>query len=200
MAHPFDEYADVKFSQWAALGIKLGGRAMIDMALRDEVKFVLKGNEIVITPRPKATMVPANEVPFELTLKAPIEGLELLKMFGNNSVGWKYKGQTMVAPFTRKFMLVSIGKCRHLSTVICRLTAWPNATQGQWLEAFRRAYPLNDGQGPIGVADPSWTVYRNGYDADCFPRLLPIPRFWDPAFTDLNLQKDEEWRWLIQLE
>lgn len=202
MAHPYDEYADIKFSQWAALGVKLGGRAMVDLALRDEVKFVHKGNDIVIEPKPKIITVPGIEVPFELTLKAPIQGLRLLELFGCDTQGWDYKGPVMTGPLTRKFMLVSVGKSSYLPTVICRLTAWPNETQGQWLEAFRRAYPQNDGQGPIGVADPSWIVLHtaNGDNQKYFPRLLPAARGWDPYFSYLSLNDEVEWRWLIELK
>jgi len=214
MAHPYDEYAGISFGQWASIGVKLGGRSVVDQVLRDELKFVRRGSEITIEPRlqpasrPGVAIVPANDVEFELTLKAPIDGLKLLELFGcpngsrHGRAEWSYEGQQMVDPLTRRFKLVSVGECRHLSEVLRRLTAYSGVPQGQWLEAFRRAYPKYDGHGFVGVADPSWfcasDLCTNGHER--FPILAPAANSWDPHFTSMVLTGDDKRRWLVECE
>jgi hypothetical protein len=57
MPHPFDEFANLGFGQWAALGVKIGGRSVVDQALRDEIKFVRKGNEIIVAEKGAAKVL-----------------------------------------------------------------------------------------------------------------------------------------------
>lgn len=45
MAHPYDEFADVPFSRFAAAGKKIGGREVFERLLRDETKVVLEDSE-----------------------------------------------------------------------------------------------------------------------------------------------------------
>src|SRR3989338_323593 len=72
MPHPFDEFSDIGFRQWAALGRKLGGREVVDQALRDEIKFVRKDDEISIESgkdrQVKPLPVPGVNELFELTI------------------------------------------------------------------------------------------------------------------------------------
>lgn len=48
MAHPYDEFADLGFSQWAGLGVKLGGRETVEWLLREEVKVARSSDTLAV--------------------------------------------------------------------------------------------------------------------------------------------------------
>jgi len=129
---------------------------------------------------------------FKLTLTDDqLNGLAMVKNFGYNHDGWQYTGQTPTAG-TDKFKLVQVGFCNNLQEVAEKLKKHGDIPAGQWLQAFKDAYPKPDDNGPIGVADPSWV---SPFGNVCFPYV-----YTDGAayfyWTDDYL--DGDWRWLVR--
>jgi hypothetical protein len=139
------------------------------------------------------TYPPVGEV-FELTLDfdAPAnEALEMVEEFGFNSAGWSYVGAKVTGRQTRRFKLVQIGFCSNTDKVRAKTAALGATPEGQWINAFKAAYPIPDGQGPIGIADDSW-IGANGRGN--YPYLLAVGL---QHFNYGGHVRGEDWRWLV---
>ncbi|MDP3725121.1 MAG: hypothetical protein Q8R20_01480 [Nanoarchaeota archaeon] len=104
---------------------------------------------------------------------------------------WKFTGVKLVGVHTRRFRLVSVGYCRDLDEVRQKLAEHGTPAEGQWREAFRKAYPTPDKNGPIGFADSSW-VDPGGYAV--------FPYVWTrggSGFRWTLLGFDGLWRWVV---
>jgi len=130
---------------------------------------------------------------FELTLtEDQLDGEKMADNFGHNfASGWQYTGQKPEAT-TGKFKLVQVGFCNNLQEVAAKLKEHGDTPAGQWLQAFKAAYPDPDSKDPIGVADPSWVNPRGHVN---FPFVVAdgdANFFW----TDSYLNR--YWRWLVR--
>lgn len=145
-----------------------------------------------MTNATQPSTVPADGVEFELTLE-DTDPMEMVRSDGYNPKDWKFTGFA-VFPQTRCFRLVRVGCCANLNEVREKLTTHGSIFEGQWREAIKKAFPRNDGQGPIGFADPSW-VNPNGYAH--FPVLLENGKAWFSLFYWTDIVHDVHWRWLV---
>lgn len=159
-----------------------------------------KPEEEVVEEAPSQPAVPAypavGEV-FELTFDGDApenQPLEIVRYFGYNSEGWKHKGLRVGGKQTCRFKLVQVGYCPNLEVVQERLKAHGKNPGGQWMKAFKVAYPQPDGNGPVGVADSSW-AHPNG-DA-LFPIVLTDG---DLYFVWAGIFQAASWRWLVAVE
>jgi hypothetical protein len=91
---------------------------------------------------------------------------------------------------TRRFNLVQIGYT-YLEEVRRRI-GLDNVPEGQWINAFRQAFPQHDGMGPIGIADNSW-VCPDVCSAFPFVSTGGLDFYW--AVCALN----DCWRWLVEV-
>jgi hypothetical protein len=135
----------------------------------------------------------AGEV-FELTLDfdAPAnDAMEMVEEFGYNSTGWSYVGAKVTGRQTRRFKLVQIGYCSNTEKVRAKTAALGATPEGQWINAFKVAYPVPDGQGPIGIADDSW-ISANGRAN--YPYLLAVGL---QHFNYAGHVRGDDWRWLV---
>lgn len=139
----------------------------------------------------KGSKPPAVGVEFELALPTPIDGLDMVKWAGLNPQGWEYTG-TLFVPGTQRFKLVQTGYQPNLDGVR-RKQGENNVPQGFWMKAFEEAFPSNDGNGPIGVADPSW---RNPSRYARFPVLRERGEAWRRHFHWAGYGRRGRWRWL----
>jgi hypothetical protein len=122
------------------------------------------------------------------------EPMEMVEEFGYNSTGWSFAGPKVTGRQTRRFKLVQIGYCSNIGKVKDKTAPLGKTPEGQWINAFKAAYPTPDGQGPIGVADDSW-VGANGRAN--YPYLLAV------GFQHFNYGghvRGEDWRWLVEVE
>lgn len=110
----------------------------------------------------------------------------------DNPEDWRHNGQVVTDKQTRKFMLVKIGNQPNLAAAKSVLEKKYGTTpEGQWMKAFKDAYPKDDGNGPIGVADSSW-IYPNGHIR--FPCVHTGGR---PHFDRGDYDLYTYWRWLV---
>lgn len=138
--------------------------------------------------------IPADGVEFELTI-GTIDPLEMVRSDGDDPTEWKFTGSKVV-PQTRMFKLVRTGSCTDLDEVREKLAENGSIPEGQWREALKKAFPRNDGQGPIGIADPSWV----DPDGDArFPVLGGDGGPWSSSFVWADSGRGEGWRWLVEV-
>lgn len=104
---------------------------------------------------PVSTLPAVGEV-FELTLEGTVDPIGMFRADGIDPKGWKHKGKKVKGGQTKKFKLVQIGYCSNWDAVLEGLKPHGGVPEGQWREAFKKAYPRPDGKGPVGVADASW--------------------------------------------
>lgn len=143
----------------------------------------------------RGTIVPADGEEFELRLRFPVDPLEMVSIDGYSPTqDWEFTGQQIVVPQTRRFKLVRVGYYEDFDEVLGKLAQYGDAPEGQWREAFRRVYPRNDGNGPIGFPDSSWV--RPGGDAT-FPVLIGDGERWSSYFYWGVLNRTQHWRWLV---
>lgn len=140
-----------------------------------------------------APSVPADDVEFELV--PPY--IDPLTMVGYPSENWRFLG-TEVNPYRqmRRFKLVRVEDCDNIREVRQKLQTHGNIPEGQWQEAFRHAFPKNDGKGVIGFADPSWVMPSN---QTVFPVLGGDEATWSPYFGLTIWAFNADWRWLIEV-
>jgi hypothetical protein len=108
-------------------------------------------------------------------------------------------GRHYINPFvsgqqTRRFKLVKVGcHCQNLVEVRRRLGSG-NVFRSQWINAFKTAFPVPDGFGPVGISCISWTI-PTGSDAFMYVR----------ADGGINLgwahePLEDYWRWLVAID
>jgi hypothetical protein len=134
---------------------------------------------------------------FELALDGDApenQPLEIVRSFGYNPEGWRHKGPKVAGKQTRRFKLVQVGYCSNMDVVRERLKAHGENLEGQWMKAFKVAYPQPDGNGPVGVADASWVP---PYGVANFPI---VDTGGDPHFSWAGLARDAHWRWLVAVK
>lgn len=139
--------------------------------------------------------IPVEGMEFELTLDI-INPMQMVRDNGYNAEGWKFTGKA-VGPMTRTFRLVRVGSCVDLNEVRTRLAEYGPIPEGQWKNAFLKAFPNNDGKGAIGFADPSWITHGG---RACFNVLLPANGDWVSFFKFVDEAFDESWRWLVAVK
>lgn len=128
-----------------------------------EGNFVDRHGQSVVIPS-----IPADGEVFELTLDQIVNPMEMVRGDGYDPTNWEFVGQ-QVEPQTRRFKLVRVGYCRNLDEVRKKLIQYGDIPEGQWREAFKKAFPQNDGNGLVGFPDASW-VLPNG--SAFFPALF----------------------------
>ncbi len=144
--------------------------------------------------------IPADGVEFQLTLKNIPDPMQMVRRGGNgsgyNPTSWQYNGSPPT-PRTGRFKLVRVGDCLNLYEVMEKLKRHGKLPEGQWREAFTEVYPLNDGNGPIGFADPKWV----GINAVAnFPVCDGAGREWRSRFGWAGRGRYRLWRWLVEVE
>lgn len=142
--------------------------------------------------RRKGVAYPAVGQTFELTLQ-PVRGKEMVRRFGYESRGWEFRGKDIIVPQTRRFKLVQVNYCRELEEIRTRLVEHGKVPEGQWITAFKAAYPEPDGLGPVGVADPSWVDPGGGAS---FPVVLTDGSL---GFGWADGGRGARWRWLVEV-
>lgn len=154
----------------------------------------------VLPPEPAKPAIPtypADGEVFELTLDADApenQPLEMVRRFGYNPEGWQWQytsKKVLSGKQTRRFKLVAVGYCRDLKEVRQKLATHGEIPEGQWIMAFKAAYPQPDGKGPVGVADPSW-VFPDG-DV-YFPY---VGTDGGSRFRWADYARGDSWRWLV---
>lgn len=132
---------------------------------------------------------------FELTLDGDAQPpLDMVRDYGySQPEKWEHTGTAVTGIHTRRFKLVSVGYCRNLKAVRRKLEEHGEIPEGQWLEAFKEAFPESDGKGPVGVADPSW-VNPLG-----FVRFPCVRSFGFSGFPWAGRGFHGRWRWLLAL-
>lgn len=145
-----------------------------------------------------SSLYPADGEEFELTLDGDnlaTDPIAMVRHDGyNQPESWKYKGKKlMTGKLTGSFKLVSVGYCPDLDDVRQKLTQHGEVPEGQWREAFKASYPKPDGDGPVGIADPSW-VNPNG--GAFFPY---VDSGGGSRFGWTGSGFDDDWRWLVRV-
>ena len=104
----------------------------------------------------------------------------------------------MAPPFqgqkTRRFKLVQVGYCSNMEKVKVKVGTEGAFPEGQWINAFKAAFPEPDGQGPVGIPDASWI--DSGGRAN-YPYILA---FGLMQFNYAGHIRIEDWRWLVAVE
>ena len=143
---------------------------------------------------PAALSYPALGVEFDLTIAEPFTGIEMVRRFGYDPTGWKFNGEEIAMPQTKQFKLVSVGAQPNFKKVEAANAKEGVIPDGQWCDAFKKAFPQPDGNGPIGVAKASW-VRPGGYAS--FPYVRTgggLSFLWiDDVFY-------ADWRWLVEVQ
>lgn len=108
-------------------------------------------------PRP---VYPANGEIFGLTLNADDPANDPLEMVRRDGYekpeSWRHAGTKLTGAITRRFKLVAIGYCPSFEEIKKRLKEQGRIPEGQWREPLKAKY-REDGKGPVGIADASWT-------------------------------------------
>lgn len=131
---------------------------------------------------------------FELELDADAPEntpLGMVQAFGYDPKGWDFAGTPLTGKCRGKFKLVQIGHQPHLEAIQTALEAEYGPTpSGQWIKAFKCAFPEADGNGPVGIADTSW-IRPSGNDNFPFVESNGKPDF---TWTGTPYKS---WRWLV---
>jgi hypothetical protein len=148
-----------------------------------------------VSSQPAVPTYPAIGEVFELTLDGDVpenQPLQIVKDCGYTGK-WRHNGRTVKGKQTRRFKFAQAGYQPNLDGVKAALPT-SGSVEGQWIKAFKAAYPQPDGNGPIGIADASW--------------ILPLGVAYFPVvYTDGYLgfgwadnDRDARWRWLVPAE
>ena len=139
---------------------------------------------------PTRPSYPAVGEVFELTMGSEVTGLGLIQAFGYDPAGWTSTAKTIPAGTTQKFKFVQVGYQEDLAAVASACRQHGEVPEGVWMQVLDETF-VQDGQGPVGIADPSWE--RPGGDAG-FPMVVSHGvRHFDWADDD----RSERWRWLV---
>ncbi|MDO8435153.1 MAG: hypothetical protein Q7S89_00530 [bacterium] len=139
---------------------------------------------------------PAVGVVFELTLDGDAPENDPIEMVRGDGYEqpeqWRHEGKRVAGRQTHRFKLVQVEPCRNIHQVRAELLAYGKIPEGQWREAFKAAYPTPDGNGPIGIADPSWLQGFQSF----FPRITA----GGSSRLDWAANgRDSDWRWLVEV-
>ena len=156
------------------------------------------GRPVVAVPDPQQPILPAmpadGEI-FELTID--IDGdapekqpLEMVFAFGYDPKGWRHTGKKVAGKQTRRFKRVGVGRCRNLEEVQRKLASYGEIPEGQWISAFKKAYPQPD-EKPTGVADPSWVGLGGLASFPCVDSDGVLCFRWALG------ARGDFWRWLV---
>ena len=143
---------------------------------------------------PAASSYPAVGVEFDLTIAEPFTGIEMVRRFGYDPTGWKFNGEEIAMPQTKRFKLVSIGAQPNFEAVKADLAKHGAIPDGQWLDAFKKAFPQPDGKGPIGVAKASWVSPSGGAHFPCVSTGGDLYFVWTDSGFHARL------RWLVEVQ
>ena len=162
--------------------------------LEDGLLLFFEGMAKEYEPVAAIPCYPALGVEFDLTIAEPFTGIEMVRRFGYDPTGWKFNGEEIAMPQTKQFKLVSVGAQPNFKKVEAANAKEGVIPDGQWCDAFKKAFPQPDGNGPIGVAKASW-VRPGGYASFPYVRTGCCLSFlWlDDAF-------DADWRWLVEVQ
>ncbi len=157
-----------------------------------------KPEEEVVEEAPPQPVVPAYPVigeVFELTLDGDApenQPFQIVKDCGYTGK-WRHNGRTVKGKQTRRFKFAQAGYQPNLDGVKSALPT-SGSVEGQWIKAFKAAYPQPDGNGPVGIADASWV--RPLVDAD-FPIVSTDGSL---SFRWAGDVQGAVWRWLVPAE
>ena len=132
---------------------------------------------------------------FELTLDGDApenQPLQIVRDCGYTGK-WRHNGRTVKGKQTRRFKFAQAGYQPNLDGVKSALPT-SGSVEGQWIKAFKAAYPQPDGNGPVGIADASWVNPRD--DAN-FPFVSTDGSL---NFCWADDVQDAFWRWLVPAE
>lgn len=142
------------------------------------------------------TSIPVDGIEFELMLEA-VRGLDMAKSNGYDTSNWRFKGEDIAESETRRFKLVSLEYCPDLDEIRDKLTSsGQEPALGQAWGAFKKAFPQNNGKGPIGFPDPSWVDQRG---IARFPTLRGHGNLWVP-YLDWTVGCYGDWHWLVEVK
>lgn len=176
-----------------------------DFAARLLGKGPLPDGASVVADQPAATTNPESQPPvlpvypangeiFELTLNVDdpsVDPIEMVCRDGyENTENWRHTGTKLTGVITRRFKLVAIGYCQSFKEVEKRLKKQGCIPEGQWREALKDKY-RQDGKGPVGVADASWT------DPDGSARFPGVGGGGASSFRWSGNDFSDVWRWLV---
>lgn len=139
--------------------------------------------------------IPADGVEFELTLE-PTDAMDMVRSDGYDPKGWQYTGPKVTKPETRRVKLLRLGYVRNLAEAQAKAAEQGcELVIGQWREVFKKRFPTNDGNGPIGFggSESQW-VRPDGHAR--FPVLHGLGVGWHSRFRWSGPDHDERWRWL----
>ena len=148
-----------------------------------------------VSPQPAVPAYPAVGEVFELTLDGDApenQPLQIVKDCGYTGNG-RHNGRTVKGKQTRRFKLAQAGYQSNLDGVKAALPA-SGSVEGQWIKAFKAAYPQPDGNGPIGIADASWVSPLSGTSFSVVYSDGGLDFRWTGDVHDAN------WRWLVPAE
>lgn len=114
---------------------------------------------------PELRTYPQDGEVFELSITEPFTGLQMITDEGFTGT-WRFTGQEIAEPQTRKFKLVSIGYQPSFEAVKEELARHGKIPQGQWRKAFKKGLP--EDRRKLGRSRRC-LVGRSGR-----PRLLPV--------------------------
>ncbi len=158
-----------------------------------EDSFALLFKEPAVLPQPVAPQYPADGVEFDLTITESFTGLEMARRFGYDPTGWKYTGNEIVAPQTKRFKLVPIGAQPNFQAVEAACLKHGSIPDGQWCDALKRKFQV-DGKGPILVAKASWVNPNRNAN---FPY---VNTDGDTNFNWTDNDFNADWRGLVEVQ
>ena len=144
---------------------------------------------------PAVPAYPAIGEVFELTLDSNVpenQPLQIVRDCGYTGK-WRHNGRTVKGKQTRRFKFAQAGYQPDLDGVKAALPT-SGSVEGQWIKAFKAAYPQPDGNGPVGIADASWFNPSGGV---YFPIVDTDGRL---NFYWADNDQDANWRWLVPAE
>lgn len=147
-----------------------------------------------------ACPLPADNELFQLTLDASkADPKAMLAEATWNTRHWKFVGKQTPGICTSSFKLVRLGRVWSLADASAKAyVLGVNLAEGLWAEAFKAAYPHNEGTGPVvfGGATSEWVAPPDDYPFYIFLRE------WDESWRfEFRMHRDgydNDWRWLVR--
>lgn len=158
-----------------------------------EIKLQLQPKaETAAEERTPVPAYPAIGEVFKLTINGDApenQPLQMVRDFGYTGE-WRHNGPKVEGKQTRRFKLAQACYQPNLDGVKSALPG-STAVEGQWIKAFKAAYPQPDGNGSIGIADASWF---NPRDVARFP---VVSTGGSLDFGWAGRDRGVYWRWLV---